>query len=180
MITYIPCCLSRSPRRQDNSWGNSCLQKLPEISEHKELTTVPWMSSLVCTTWNLLISNQTRRQKAPTKKLRLHQKHFLYISIACRDQGCCPSEKFSEVDELVFLFPIILVPLSWNAHNCNIPMSCGISSSFSSSRMRVGSRSVRFPSPSWRFQRGSHQLQMPRCFSSASWLFSPHKDLEGS
>lgn len=118
-------------------------------------------------------------KKAPTKKRRLHQKHFFVrVSVACRDQGCRPSEKFSELDGLVFLFPIILVPLSWNGHNCNISMSCGISS-FSSSRMRVGSHSVRFPPPSWRFQRGSHQLQMPCCFSSAWWLFSPHKDLEG-
>lgn len=150
------------------------------MSKHMELTTMQWVSLLVCTAWNLFISKKPADKRLPPNSWNYTRSiFFLCVSIACSDQGSPLIEKFSELDGWVFLFPIIFATLSWNDHNCSISMSCGISSSFSSFRMRVRSHSVRFPQPIWRFQRGSHQLQMPRCFSSAWWLSSPHKDLEG-
>lgn len=149
------------------------------MSKHMELTTMQWVSLLVCTAWNLFISkNQQIKGSHQTAEIT-PEAFFLCVSIACSDQGSPLIEKFSELDGRVFLFPIIFATLSWNDHNYSISMSCGISSSFSSFWVRVRSHSVRFPQPIWRFQRGSHQLQMPRCFSSAWWLSSPHKDLKG-
>lgn len=49
-----------------------------------EQATVPWVSSLVCTAWYVSAHFQTNQEikKAPTKRLRLHQKRFVYVPLS--------------------------------------------------------------------------------------------------
>ena len=91
-----------------------------------------------------------------------------------------PSKNFPEREQWGCSFSNYLCVLAskWSQLAASL-MSSGISSSFSSFKMRAWSHSVSFPQPIWRFQQGFHQLQMPCCFSSAWWLSSPHKELEG-
>lgn len=147
-----------------------------------------WVFAMALTVWYQYNSKQFLKMKQEILKNSLPNNWSQAINIfqlvtafqkVTRRQDI-PSKNFPEREQWGCSFSNYLCVLAskWSQLAASL-MSSGISSSFSSFKMRARSHSVSFPQPIWRFQQGFHQLQMPCCFSSAWWLSSPHKELEG-
>lgn len=138
---------------------------------------------LVSVQFKTIFKNEARDKKIPYQTTEAKQWTFFQLVTAfqkvARRQDIL-SKNFPEREQWGCSFSNYLCVLAskWSQLAASL-MSSGISSSFSSFKTRARSHSVRFPQPIWRFQQGFHQLQMPCCFSSAWWLSSPHKELEG-